>query len=385
MLFLLACAYEPPLALSEDYPEASSLAGDLVLASGVPDTETRIGHVLLYDVEDLPPPQGFGGPVDLSTVATSAWSYASAYDGTGLKKGTASAEWELTGVPDGTWILAALVDNDGDFSPFPGISDFAGGATCGDQAGAYVFDALSSVPVPITTTAPSYLDGLDLLVGPPILFERPAFELWTTDAAETGFAPLEQSDVITIDPTLSPQEKAQVINLVSHPVAHPLLTLNPTASANCPTTFTVLRRDTDGDGAVDPHPSDLAFLGYEDVYPQVLMVLIVDADGNAPVGTFISPLPLLPSYDTSQPPNTAFTATHVQGLFTGVVYESVDGELIEVMDPRPFEGTWGLLVLNENGQTWQVPNGLSDPETWPEYANWIDPTQGAVVVTVVGG
>ena len=385
MLFLLACAYEPPLGLSEDYPAATSLSGELVLASGVPDTETRVGHVLLYDVEDLPPPQGFGGPVDLSTVASSAWSYATGYDGTGLKNGTASAEWELTGVPDGTWILTALVDNDGDFSPFPGISGFAGGATCGDQTGAYVFDAASSSPVPITTTAPSYQDGLDLLVGPPIAFERPAFELWTPDTAENHFAPLAQSNLISIDPTIGPLEELQVINLVSHPVAHPLLTLNPTASSSCPTAFTVVRLDTDGDGEVDPHPSELAFFGYEQVYPQVLMVLIADAGGNKPVGTFVSPLPVLPYYNTNQPPNTPFTTTNVKVLFTGTVYESVGGELIELTDPAPMEGTWSLLVLNENGQTWQVPNGLSDAETWPEFAHWVDPTQGAVVVTVVGG
>ena len=42
-------------------------------------------------------------------------------------------------------------------------------------------------------------------------------------------------------------------------------------------------------------------------------------------------------------------------------------------------------MLNENGQMWQVPNGLSDPDTWPEFADWIDPTQGAMVVTAVGG
>ena len=387
MLLLLACAYEPPLAPSADYPESSSLSGEVVLVGGVPDTDVRIGHVLLYDVENPPPPEAFGAPMDFSTIGTDGWSYSTSVVDTGgsTVNATASGEWSITGVPDGDWLLTALVDNDGDFNPFPGISDFAGGATCGDQVGAYLFNA-GGAPAPVRTVAPSYQDGLDLLVGPPIPFERPAFELWTADSAANGYAPLVQSNLITIDPSVSPLVKFQFINLVSHPVAHPLLTLNPTASASCPTTFTVVRRDADGDGLVDPHPSALGGAGYEDVYPVVIIALVADADGNPipdDANTIISPLPIRPTYDTSVPVETPFTTTELQLLFTGVFYELVDGERVELEEP--VEGTWGLAVLNENGQMWQVPNGLSDPDTWPEFADWIDPTQGAMVVTAVGG
>ena len=384
LLLLASCAYEPPLAETTDYPHATTLSGEMVLASGVPDTDTRVGHVLLYDINDLPPPKGFGAPLDFTTTRTEDWGYTSVSLDTGAPvNGVASAEWAMAGVPDGTWLLTALVDNDGDFSPFPGISDYAGGAPCGDQVGAYVTDAVTGTPVPITTTAPDHIAGLDLVVGPPIPFERPAFEMWTADAKENGYAPLEQVNTLVIDPTLSPLAVPQVINLISHPVAHPMLTLNPTASANCPTTFTVIRRDIDGDGAVDPHPSVLGGVDYEDVYPIVLMALVLDADGNEPEGTIISPLPIRPTYDTSVPAETPFTTTQLQLLFTGTFLEIIDGEQVEYEGDPP-EGVWGVAVLNENGQMWQVPNGLSDPDTWPEFADSIDPTQGAVVVTAVG-
>jgi len=383
LLLLASCAYEPPLAETEDYPYATTLSGDIVQAGGVPDSETRIGHVLLYDINDLPPPAGFGLPVDLSTVPSDAWGYASnVLDTGGETLGVASAPWAMAGIPDGTWLVTALVDNDGDFSPFPGISDFAGGATCGDQTGAYVTDALTQTPLPITTTAPDHISGLNLVVGPPIPFERPAFELWTAGDGP-DYAPAEQSTLITIDPTLSPLAVPQVINLVSHPVAHPMLILNPTASAHCPTTFTVIRRDADGDGNVDPHPSALGSIGYEDVYPIVIMALVADADGNPPTGnTIISPLPVRPTYDTSQALETPFQETLLQLLFTGTFIELVDGEQVEYQGAPP-EGTWGVAVLNENGQMWQVPNGLADPDTWPQFADDIDATQSGVVVTAI--
>ena len=381
LLLLASCAYEPPLAETEDYPYATTLSGDIVLAGGVPDSGTRIGHVLLYDIDDLPPPAGFGAPVDLSTVPTDAWGYASNIIDTGGETlGVASAPWAMAGIPDGTWLVTALIDNDGDFSPFPGISDFAGGATCGDQTGAYVTDALTQTPLPITTSAPDHIDGLNLVVGPPIPFERPAFEMWTASEGPE-YAPAEQSNVIVIDPTLSPLTDPQVINLVSHPVTHPMLTLKPTSSADCPTTFTVIRRDADGDGTVDPHPSALGGLGYEDVYPLVFLVRVADAYGNPPTGnTIISPLPIRPTYDTTQALETPFGETLLQVLFTGTFLEVVDGAQVEYTGAT-LEGTWAIVVVNENGQMWQLPNGLADPDTWPQFADDIDPTQGGVVVT----
>ena len=81
LLLLASCAYEPPLAETTDYPHATTLSGEMVLASGVPDTDTRVGHVLLYDINDLPPPKGFGAPLDFTTTRTegsAAWPSANA-------------------------------------------------------------------------------------------------------------------------------------------------------------------------------------------------------------------------------------------------------------------------------------------------------------------
>ena len=122
-------------------------------------------------------------------------------------------------------------------------------------------------------------------------------------------------------------------------------------------------------------------LGYEDVYPLVILVRVADAYGNPPTGnTIISPLSIRPTYDTTQALEFPFRETLLQVMFTGTFLELVDGAQVEYVGPT-LEGTWAIVVVNENGQMWQLPNGLADPDTWPQFANDIDPTQGGVVVT----
>ena len=163
LLLSLACYTAPLIEDSASYPSQAAVSGELVLIQGTPTGGPGVGHVLLYDLNDPPPPAGFGSPATFSTVSRDAWSYATYAD----VDGVASAAWSMTNVPPGDYLITALVDNDGDFNPFPGISDYAGGATCGDQTGAYVASATASGPLPVRLGTAQNIEELSLLLGSP--------------------------------------------------------------------------------------------------------------------------------------------------------------------------------------------------------------------------
>ena len=132
MLLLLSCVYEPAVVGSADYPETVTLSGDVVLYNGAPAGVAPVGHVLVYAADDLPPPAGFGSPIDLATISPDAWGTA----GTGGVEGVVSAPWSITGLPDGDYVLTALIDNDNDFTSAVGRTEqknLGSRKPCGDR------------------------------------------------------------------------------------------------------------------------------------------------------------------------------------------------------------------------------------------------------------
>ena len=389
LLLTLSCAYEAPFVPYGDHPETVVLSGDVVLTSGSASVSTfdtggdaiarRVGHVVVYGAEDPPP---FGSPVALATIASAEWGSGSGPRLGTTAEGVVSAPWAITGLDSGTYVVTALVDNDGDFNPF--FSDFAGGATRGDQIGAYVLDTDQEI-LPISVEAPDHVDGLSVLVGAALPYERPAFTL-----GAMGADTLPHLDLV--DNVFKVHDFE--FDLDSTGIAHPLLELNDPDAEDCPTDFTVIARDKDGDGVADGHAIEAAAnLGALDMYPVVVLRHVLNEAGSVPEQTTISqalidfrpnaeaganPSPFqraqAHSEDWTIPatmvPNIPYSTTRLPLLWTGqavpVLEDGSYGEALSGADVPT--GTWSLQVVNHTGQTWTTPNSLSSEELWGDAA-----------------
>ncbi|MCP4807846.1 MAG: hypothetical protein GY913_09930 [Proteobacteria bacterium] len=383
MLLLLSCVYEPPVVGSADYPETVTLSGDVVLYNGAPEGVAPVGHVLVYAADDLPPPSGFGSPIDLATISPDAWGTA----GTGGVEGVVSAPWSITGLPDGDYVLSALIDNDNDFSPF--FTDFSAGATCGDQLGAFVASASSQAVLPVTVAAPDHLDGISILAGDALPFERPGFTL-----GQMAGATMPQKDLEKNLLTIGTFEW----ELVSTGIDHPHLTLNDPLANDCPTRFTVMTVDADGDGVADPHALEAAAaLGAVTMWPRVLLKLVADENGDEPEQSYLSealidfraddfqiPRALAYGSDWVIPseatPNVPYSTSSLPLVWTGKgVPIAADGSLGEEVSGGDLPaGVWSIIVMNHTGQLWSTPNGLSSEELWGSDAI---ASQGVAIVS----
>lgn len=350
LLTLLSCAYEPPLDPGANgIDEAVSLSGDLVIA-GSGDT---IGPAMVfrYSTADLPLPYGFGSPVDLATVPTSAWERP--VDG-----GIEVAPWSMAGVGAGSWWITALVDVDGDFNPF---YDFTTSATCGDRIGAFVADPYDPTPMtlsvgdpddPDSIPIPSHLEGLEIVVDDPLAVERPVFTL----SAQTPSVSRTSADL-------------QYVILDTTTVDHPLLTIPESDDDPCQPDFLVHLVDADGDGVLDPHPNpDFAAAGRGDVWPRIYGITYTDAAGDVtdpsvdPDATaWFTEFPLVHEVWTfaGRDPGERFTDTQLSLIFTQAAARiEADGSQTPFYGPDVPTGYWSLMAVVETGQMWRIPNQL---------------------------
>jgi hypothetical protein len=360
LLLSLACYTAPLIQDSASYPSQAALSGELVLVQGTPTGGPGVGHVLLYDLNDPPPPAGFGSPATFSTVSRDAWSYATYAD----VDGVASAAWSMTNVPPGDYLITALVDNDGDFNPFPGISDYAGGATCGDQTGAYVASATASGPLPVRLETAQNIEELSLLVGSPLTTERPAYVMGTENPS---FDPLIAPDPADLAGTL------QTLTLRSTGIESPLLRLNPPTAQDCPTLFTVIKKDLDGDGVADPFSDpQVAALGGLDMWPLVVLSYLRDLDGNPVEDQVITQVLVSPfGLPDALAVNTPYATDTLPLMFLPVAQRTNADGSVDLLSGDDFpRGEYAMVVINHTGQLWTTPNNLAE----------LLPEQGATVV-----
>ncbi len=336
---LAGCAYVPPLDSGLAPEPTAALSGVAITLDGTAPTGN--GHILLYDAADPPPPGGFGAPADLATFSGSAWSSVA---------GTASAPWSLTGVPEGTWLITALSDEDGDFNP---LYDFTAGATCGDRSGAYISDSASMSVQPLAVTPPQSIDGIPVVLGAPIETERPAFSL--LDGGQVT-QPASLHEYVA-----SPH----LITLQSMGIHHELLELADPDAADCPARFHVTLLDADGDGALDPHSDEtFAAFGLYDIWPKVYLFYYQDTDGSSlPEGeAWVSEAAVYPLsfLHAGYGPGDSFLADTLPLLFVpGALHIGADGSEEVVYAPDLPSGYWGIAVFQQNGQTWITPNDLA--------------------------
>jgi len=361
LTLLLACTWTPPVDTGRVPEPTAALSGTLVSADGtVPQGPTL---VFLYDAADPPPPAGFGRPADFSAVPATAWAALG---------GLASAPWSLTGVPSGSWLLTALVDEDQDFSPF---YDFTAGATCGDRTGAYLGSTSSTSPAVIPIDAPDIATDVPVLVGSPLTTERPAFTV-------------EGGGVDLVQPASLETYTGTVFNLASVGVENPLLSIAGPTAETCPSVFEVSLVDADGDGVPDPDPDpSLAAMGALSMWPRVYLFFVADAEGNLPAEgeSWVSQAVIYaPAFGVGEEGGlgagqTIQTAT-LPLLWVPAALHVTDGTQETEYAPGLPTGLWGVAVFTATGQTWVVPNQLSDAAAAMELGTTPDSGQGALVV-----
>ncbi len=374
-ILLAACAYTAP-----DNPYANTIGNGItgsVVVDGLEVTGPVI--VLLVDAANPMPPAGTGRPVSFSTVPASAFT-----DGT---SGLRAAPWALTNVPDGDWLLTALMDNDGNFHPsVPTL----GGTTCLDLAGAHLASLSGREPAVVSVRGGQLVHDVTILLAATVPTSPPVFTLQQADTIDLT-SPLPVVQLVS-----SPVDAAygEGLSLVVPPPGDPP---NP-----CAAFMTVHVRDLDLDGLPDPHPDYPPETGVADVWPRVYLEwlgepLDTDADGvsdafdrgDATARYVTEGLPYTPQLLGGAPEDLArigapFAATTLDVAWSGAVQELMaDGTTNLLTDPAAVpRGAWSVTLIAETGQTWTVPNELdtalqlsrSLPE--PGVTSPRDPAQG---------
>ncbi len=351
-LLLLACAYEVPA--DPDAPAVLNVLSGTVFVTGTDVVADTI--MVLYDANNPPPPAGTGRPVSFATVPASTYTAA---DAGGLR----AAPWALTDVPDGEWLVSALMDVDANFNP---ITTSNSGSTCGDWVGAYFADISTGVSATIPVSGGVRLDGLTVAIGREVATQRPAFEIVVSETT---------SD--TIQATFgSPFQLASIgVHSEVYELAGPF-----DGTEMCDTAFWTFATDTDGDGAADPHPNEnFAAVGTKDYWPRVYLRY----NGETPAGEYYASeaLPLAAAFGVGLPPvNTPTPITTFDLLFPGkAIHVYADGTE-EVLEGEAIpRGEWSITVVQFTGQTWTLPNVLAAyPATDPSF----DPAGQAAVLTI---
>lgn len=353
LLQLLACASTVPK--DPDAPDILNALSGTVVVSG-PDVAADT-IMVLYNADRPPPPAGTGAPVSFATIPASAFTG----DGAG---GVRSAPWALTEVPDGDWLISALVDVDGNFNP---ITTSNSGATCGDWSGGYYTSLTSGIPAVVSVAGGELLDEITVTVGREVAIQRPAFEIVENDTTDA-----------TIDMAFGSTFQLQSVGVHSeiYELEGPYDGTEP-----CDTAFWFYSTDADGDGLADAHPNaTLAANGAKDFWPRVYL----RNSAGTPPGEFygseaISATALFGG--GLNPVNTPTPSTTYDLLFPGAaVYVSADGTQTPVSDPATIpRGEWSITVVQFTGQLWTLPNVLVD---FPAADASFDPALQGMALTI---
>lgn len=282
VLALALTACEVPLDPEPDVLE--NLISGTVVVNGVEEPGNVI--LLAFDADNPGPPAGTGSPVSIATVPKEAF--------TGVEGGLESAEFSFGQLPDGEYLISALLDMDGNFNPF---ADSLAGATCGDYGGTHVTDLLTFTPKAITVEGGIERSDITIVVGQAVPIQRPAWRhtaeppvvkisevgplppqySLSATSIHTNFDPLvlaEGEDGLPLD-FIGPCEAYAVAPDFCDPVA--------IASNTCATALWVYAKDVDQDGEIDPHP-ELGAFGIKDIWPRIYLTYkgqpVLDGEGN---------------------------------------------------------------------------------------------------------
>jgi hypothetical protein len=360
-IFAIGCDYEAPLvppidANGDAIAVKNVISGELVLA----DADAVLGTVLVFvtDSANPMPPTGTGRPVTFAAVPSSAF--------TGDAAGIQSAPFSVSNIPDGDWVVTAVMDVDGNFHP---LTSALAGATCGDVGGAHLTDWESGELASVSVAGGVLVDDVTIVLGSTFPFERPAS---TIDNYGEGGEAIDSAEAAVN--TLS-----QVYALESMAVNSELLELGGPEdfdAGECGAIFPLYAPDADGDGEFDPHPT-YGDLGLYDIWPRVYLQFLgtpIEADGRVTFENELAvgeswaaenvPNPTYAIFGTAQPGQTAFL-DRLEALWlpgarhttTTAEDGAVTSETVTDVSLIP-KGAWSVTVITHTGQTWSLPNDL---------------------------
>jgi hypothetical protein len=346
LMLLAGCPWSVPA--DPDAPDVLNVVSGEVVVTGADAAAPT--YVLVFDAEDPPPPAGTGSPLTFASVPADAF--------TGPDAGVQAAPYAVTRIPDGDWLLTALLDADGDFQPL--LSTNAG-ATCGDWIGGHLADLASDTLAPVHVEGGVALDDVTLVVGAELTTERPAFTLETPSVSQL-------------------EPGTQLVSLASTGIHSALVDFADPGSGACATSFLFYAPDADADGQPDPHPNPaLAAAGAYDVWPRVYLQYLGEdvAPGESwSAEMVVYPGPLLSGEIALGVPTPVTTLDLV--WVPAAIHTDPDGVETIVTAPSLPTGAWSVTVVSITGQTWTVPNEVAAfPSTSPDF----DPsTQGAALL-----
>lgn len=346
MLLLLACV-EVPLDSGAE-PLQNVISGTVTFAG---EGEPSNTFILLFPADDPPPPYGTGSPINFTTLPASAY--------TGPGQGLQSASYAFPEVPDGSWVITALSDSDGNFQP---QLDSHAGATCGDVVGAHVLSLSDTSLAPIQVKGGDWQQDVPVLLASTLSTQRPVF---TFDPLT-----LDQTQIPTGAPIPLRSDQVWTRDLK---LTGPLDLSNPLP---CTTFFPLYIVDADGDGVADPHPSFGAY-GFVTVWPHLYLVYAGEVEeGESWVSELM--IPIEPLGGAALPLNTVLPFTELTAMLLPVAqHTKADGSSEVVQAPGLPAGPWAVSAVSLTGQTWTVPNDTATATSLS--ASWDPAAQGAVV------
>ena len=390
ILAILGCDYTPPDA---EFDAPLNVIAGTVDVAGVESPANTV--ILVTDAANPGPPVGTGSPATFATVPAAAFS-----DPTDA--GLSGAPWAVTNVPDGNWVITALMDEDNDFFFSSAVSALAG-ATCGDALGAHVDSTGALAPVP--TENGSLVDEVTIEISTVLTTERPAF---TLEAEEVDGSPANGSAIslsTAADPgAVFPQQfklSATAVAADVHGLGEYEYRLDgpfdPTNPLPCQTGFLARLVDANLDGIPDELPGFPGF-GLLDMWPRVFLSYTgVDDEGATwAAQAAVSPFMRAAYEGTADgvdndgdslvdeandiPLNTPLYFPEISVTWLpGARRTLPDGTSEVVFDPAQIPtGRWAVTVVNEAGQTWTVPNQLAG---WPSFDEaWVPARQAEALL-----
>lgn len=346
LLSLWACVSEVPEESGGASP-TSVISGEVVFAGAAVSGPVA---VLITDASNPPPPDGTGPPYDFTMVPEDAF--------TGADAGIQGAPYAITGVPDGSWIVNALMDADHDFQP---VLTATAGATCGDWVGTHLADLVSLESAPVSVSDGQLLDDVSVLIAVEMTVERPSFTI----------------DDVTLDQTAV----GSMITATSTPIHSPVLEFPGPfdGTDTCDSSFWFYAEDLDANGEADPHwNSVLAAAGVKAIWPRMYLRYMGEELEEGEVwGTELGvyPTQLL---EGSAAPGVIAPTTAMTGVYYGAALHVLPDGTEEYAFPGDIPtGNWMMTLVSFTGQTWTVPNEL--PELGSTAGGWDAARQGAVV------
>lgn len=394
-LLVLLAACETTVPLDPDAPAATNtIEGPVIVSVG----DAPANAIVLVASADNPlPPNGTGRPVGLTTVPAARFA---------TDAGVQSADFALTGLADGDYLLSGLLDLDDDFHP---AIDAMGGATCGDIVGGHIASLTDPTFTAVSVAGGERQTGIAVTLAQSLPVERPAF--YPLDAqGEPGPAAVSVADAVAGTPqgfallstavhaaipaadgstALSYDLDGPYVDdperpVEGNPTGAPPSALFDLFAPTCDTAFLVQFLDDDADGAPDPHP---LIPGVYNSWPQIGLTWLgaptdTDADGaidsfdkgDLAAETWTAPAVLSPTLLAAGAPvgvpllttqlpvvwvpvgqrSAASDEASCEGVFSGGICTET------VQDPAALpRGAWAITVIESTGQTWTVPNALS--------------------------